>query len=455
MNKVTFEIRKHYDTDVLVVGGGPAGLAAAVCAARRGAKVMLCEKEGALGGAPGVGMIGPFMPSFDPEGNVQVFRGFFEEFVRRMEAEGGAIHPSKVEGATGYASYRTVGHAHVTPYDCEVFKRVAEEMCLESGVKLLYNVYFQTCETENGNITGAVFSGKGGFFEVRARQYIDCSGDADLAYQAGAPCETGRDNDGVTQPVSLFFLIDGVEKAPMDKWVEDHKDDYSRWFFEAEVTAARERGEYTVPRHNVEIYEEIDGAWRVNMSRVNGVDGTDPEQITEALIRLRRQIPEIIAFLRKTVPGCENARLRTSSCMLGVRETRRIKGKYMLDVESLENAVPFDDVIFMGGNLVDIHVNVTVNYNRFTFRDPYSVPYRVLLPQKIGNLLVAGRCVSATREAHGAIRVIPPCFAMGQAAGTAAALCVKQGISPENVNVRELQRQLHEDGVILYREDIR
>ena len=454
MREVKFTINKHYDADVLVVGGGTAGFAAAICAARNGAKVMLCEKEGCLGGMPTSSLVGPFMPCYDPDDRYQVIRGFFDEFVCRLEKEGGAIHPSKIEGGTSHSSYRIRGHAHVTPFDCEVFKRVAEAMCVEAGVKILYNVYFHCCEMDGEVIRNAVFSGKAGMFEVSAKQYIDCTGDADVAFSAGAPCEVGANNDGVVQPVSIFFLLDGIDKAPMDKWVADHKDEYSRWFFEKEVAEARERGEYPVPRHNVEMYEEIDGAWRINMARVNDVDATDPESITEAFIQLRKQIPVIINLLKKTVPGCENARLRVSSSVLGVRETRRIVGDFMLSHEDMSNAVHFEDTIFMAGNLIDIHTGTTVYYVPIKNGDAYSVPYRVLLPQKVNNLLVAGRCISATRQALGAIRVIPSCIAMGQAAGTAASMCVKSNVAPAQVNIPALQATLREQGAVLDISDI-
>lgn len=454
MKEITFPIHKHYETDVLVIGGGTAGFAAAVCAARNGVRVMLCEKEGCLGGMPTSSLVGPFMPCYDPDDRYQVIRGFFDEFVCRMEKEGGAIHPSKIAGGTSHASYRIRGHAHVTPFDCEVFKRVAEDMCLEAGVKLLYNVYYQCCEMDGETITSAVFSGKSGMFTVAAKQYIDCTGDADVAYSAGAPCEKGANNDGVMQPVSIFFILDGIDKAPMDQWVQNHKDEYKRWFFQKEVTEARERGEYPIPRHNVEMYEEIDGAWRINMARVNGVDATDPEAVTAAFIELRKQIPIIVSFLRKTVPGCQNARLRVSSSVLGVRETRRIIGKFVLNHEDLARAVPFDDAIFMCGNQIDIHTGSTVYYVPVKQGCAYSVPYRVLLPQKVNNLLVAGRSISATRESLGAIRVIPPCIAMGQAAGTASALCVKDNTSPAAVSIAALQTQLRKDGAILTESDI-
>ena len=454
MKDITFPISKEYYTDILVIGGGPAGFSAAVCAARQNVSVMLCEKETCLGGMATGGLVGPFMPCYDPDDRYQVIRGFLDEFIRRLEKENGAIHPSKIEGATGYSSFRIRGHAHVTPFDCEIYKRVAEEICVDNGVHLLYNEYFQGCEIQDGRITGAIFSGKNGMVCIHARQYIDCTGDADVAFAAGAPCEIGKYNDGDVQPVSIFFLLDGINKEPIEEWIRKHKDDYAEWFFGKEVAEAREKGEYTVPRHNVEFYEELDGAWRVNMARVNGINATDPEQVTKAMIELRKQIPEIIRMLKKYVPGCENARLRMSSSVLGVRESRRIIGKFMLDATSMSNAVRYPDTIFLAGNLIDIHMNTTVYYTPVKNGNAYSVPYRVLLPQHVENLLVAGRCISATRKALGAIRVIPPCFAMGQAAGIAASLCVKNDCKAENVNISELQSELRKNGVILDESDI-
>lgn len=442
------EVPVWKSADVLVVGGGPAGIAAAVCAARHGAQVILCEQNGYLGGLPTAGLVGPFMTCYDPPMKRQVIQGFFEEFVQRMAQKEGALHPARMEAGTSYTAWRVRGHAHVTPFDSEIFKLVAEEMCLEAGVTLAYNMFFQRAITENGRIAAALFAAKGGSRAIRARVVIDCSGDADVAFSAGAPFEVGKNNSGQPQPASLFFLIDGVDKQKLEDYRQTCGDISGMWFMD-KVREAREKGEFPIPREKVALYESLNGVWRVNMSRLDHYDYCDPADLTRAQIEGRRQVQIILRFLQKYIPGCERVRLLGSAPMLGVRESRRIVGDFVLKGADMKLSARHADDIFLSGNRFDTHVGSKVVYESTKGDDPYGVPYRILLPQKVDNLLVAGRCASGDQECMAAIRVIPPCFAMGQAAGTAAALCVRDGVLPAQVDTEELRGVLRGDGVCL------
>ena len=441
-----FDIPVTRSTDVLVIGGGCAGIAAAVCAARHGARVLLAEAGGCLGGMATLGLIGPFMTSYDPAGERQVIRGFFDEFVREMAARGGAVPPEKCHAGDSYAGYRVAGHDHCASFSPETFKMVAEDLCTAAGVELLYNAHFlRAVLNEAGDrITGAVFATKAGLMEIEAAQVIDCTGDADVAASSGVPFAYG-DEAGVTQPASLFFTIGGVDKETLERARAERGQDLT---FHAEVKAEIAAGRYHVPRDKVAIYECPDGTWRVNMSRVQLKDGCDPFEITRATVDARRQIPEILDLIRRMVPGAENAYLVTSAPMLGQRETRRIQGDFILTGDDLKSARRFADDIFLAGNSIDMHGGSSVNYQAAK-GDAYGVPYRILLPAKVKNLLVAGRSCSLDREALAAIRVMPPVFAMGQAAGTAAAMCIKDGGDPAQVDISALQALLKQDGAVV------
>ena len=436
------------ETDVLVIGGGPAGIASAVCAARHGAQVVLCDQNGYLGGLSTAGLIGPFMTCYDPAMKKQVIRGFFEEFVQCLIRENGAVHPSQMEPGTSYTAWRYKGHAHITPFSSEVLKTVAEDMCQEAGVTLLYHAMFQRVIMEDGRITAAVFACKGGLRAIKARIVVDCTGDADVACNAGAPFEVGKDNNGQPQPASLFFVIDGVDKEKLLAYRAEHEDISAMWFMD-KVAEAREKGEYPIPREKVALYESIDGTWRVNMSRLDHYNYCDPEEFTRAEIEGRKQMKIIFRFLKKYIPGCEHIRLLYSAPMLGVRESRRIIGDFVLRGAEMKLSTRHPDDIFLSGNRFDTHVGSRVVYETTKGDAPYGIPYRVLLPQKVKNLLVAGRCVSGDQECLAAIRVIPPCFAMGQAAGTAAALCLKDDVLPADVDTQKLRGVLRSEGAYL------
>lgn len=446
---IILPVKKVHQCDVLVVGAGVAGLSAAVSAARHGAKVILADKNGCIGGTATSGMVGPFMSAMDPTGDHQVVFGFMEEFIRRMEAKGGAMHPEDCKGGDSFSAYRIRGHIGVTPFDVECFKSVAEEMCLESGVKILYHMLLVSCDAENGTLKRAYFATKDGVHAIEARQFIDCSGDADLAYMAGVPTLYG-DETGRTQVSSLFFLVDGIDKAALDAHMAANPDGVRspERYFEREIEAGKKDGTFPCGRHRISTFESVHGIWRINMTQYDRqIDFCDPEQVTEAEIECRRQIPVIIEFLKKHVPGCQNIRLLISSEMLGVRESRRIVGEYTLTGDDVMTGRSFDDAIAFSGDSIDFHGKTKSVY--VVSNLPTQIPFRCLIPKNADNLLVAGRCLSADITAHSAVRVMPPCFAMGQAAGTASAMAAAEGCGTRQVDVKTLREALVQDGVYL------
>ena len=381
MNIRQFSIPTVRKKDVLIVGGGCAGIAAAISAARHGASVLLAEKNGCLGGMATVGLVGPFMTSFDPEGKRQVIKGIFEEFEQRMVAIGGAIHPLNVEAGSSYSGYRVYGHAHCGPFDSECFKLVAEQMCVENNVELLYNATFVSpvLSDDEKEIQGVILATKAGMLQVDARVVIDCTGDADVAYQSGVPFSYG-DEAGNTQPGSLFFTVKGIDTAKLED-IRDKSGDFSTIFFQQQIDEEIKSGRYSVPRNKFAVYENPDGTFRVNMSRVYLKDGCDPFEITRASIESRGQITEIISLMRRLIPGCENVELVNTASVLGLRETRRIQGDFVLTGKDIVEKRKFEDVIFLSGNSIDMHNGNAVNYKVAT-GEPYQIPYRILLSKK-------------------------------------------------------------------------
>ncbi len=445
----------HKKVDVLVVGGGVSGLAAAICAARGGVKVMLMDSNGYLGGMATAGLVGPFMTSYDPNGEKQIIKGFYEEFVRRMEADGGAIHPSECLAYTGYSAYRIAGHSHVGPFNSETFKLVAEKMCEENNVELLYHsTFIEPVMADNKKtIESVVAAVKGGVGIIDSEIFIDCTGNADLAYLSGAPTEKPDE----VQPASLFCIIANVNKEKLEEYKSEHPltdGQPNPMVFSDLFQKARDAGKYPVPKYTLGIYESCDNTWRVNMSRINGVDGTDPFDVTNAEISGRKQLQIILDFLRKNIPGCENIIMTESASQLGIRESRRIVGEYVLTEDDLHNSRIYDDNIALCGNAIDMHKSTSVAYETIKSGKPYGIPYRCLVPKNIDNLLVAGRNISCTRQALSAIRVMPPCFAMGQAAGCAAAIAISDNCKLRYVNIETLQKNLRSGKAIISLHDI-
>lgn len=445
-------------TDVVVIGGGPAGVCAAICAARHGASVLLVEQNGCCGGMATAGLVGPFMTCYDAKGENMIIRGIFAEIVDRMVKRGFAIHPSEVMGGTAFTSWIKIGHDHVTPFESEGLKLVLDEMLTEAGVEILYHTTFLAPVLDGKTITGVELFSKRGAETVTAKVVIDCTGDGDVAARAGIPYEVGNEELGLIQPATMFFHISNVDSDAVEADIEANlhnfyrKDGVNYRSLHWRVSEAREAGDWTLDRVSIGLFRmPKKDEWCVNTSRIMGVDSTDNRSLTKAEIEGRRQADEILRFLRKYVPGCADARLKSTASHVGIRESRHIKGQYRLTADDLISSKVPADSVFIAANSVDVHGRFGPKSNEYTpiSGDYYGVPYRSLVPVEIDGLLLAGRNVSADSTAAGAIRVMPPCMAMGQAAGTAAALAVKEGISPAKLDAAALIDTLKKDGVYL------
>ncbi len=449
------QIDRVIKTEVLVIGGGAAGFGAAVAAARNGAQTLLIEQAEMLGGMATAGLVGPFMTCYNDEPTEQIVKGIFDELCVRTEEKGGAIHPSKVEGMSTYSSYYVKSHCHVTPFLSETLAIVMEDMVLEAGAKILYHVQLCDVLSENGKIAGVIAAMKEGLTRIEASVYIDCTGDADVAYYAGAKCISGDETDGVMQPVTLFFEVGNIDREKFVGALEEKKaegrlgipgENCWSWF----IKEAKEKGEWTIDRNEIGNYEQpIKGRWKINTTRIAHIDATNTEEITRAMIEGRKQVQQVVRFMKKYVPGCENIQLLQVASTLGVRETRHIKGKYKLTADDIMERKHFEDAICTFAYAVDIHNSEGGGATFHQVNDYYTIPFRCLVPEKTENLLVAGRCISGTSEAAASYRVIPCCVATGQAAGTAAGLAVRKKERLEQLDMAELQKILIEQGAII------
>lgn len=437
--------------DVLVVGSGPAGLAAAISSARNGARTLLVERYGFLGGNLTAALVGPCMTSYSLDGKTQLIKGIFEELVLRMERLGAAIHPSKIPAGSEYSGFIVYGHDKVTPFNPEAVKMVAMEMCLEAGVELLLHTFVVDAIVDGLAVAGVVAANKSGLQALRAGITVDCSADGDVAARAGVPFQIGRAEDGLTQPMTLFFRVKNVDDERVKAYVKAHPEDYRP--FASLVQQARERGEFEIPRRGVGLYKSLEpGVWRINTTRIQRRNGTDGRDLTLAEIEGRRQVMALLKFFRTWLPGFEQCELLDTATQIGVRETRRISGEYTLTLDDLVEGRDFDDVVALAGYPVDIHSPTGDGggaTGEWKTANIYQIPYRCFVPLRVEQLLVAGRSLSATHEALGAVRVMPPAFAMGQAAGTAAALAAARSIPPRRVSVPELQAVLVKQGAYL------
>jgi glycine/D-amino acid oxidase-like deaminating enzyme len=417
--------------DVVVVGAGSAGSSAAISAARRGARTLLVDRLAFLGGTS-TAVLDTFYAFYTPgETASRVVGGIGWEVVQALKSVGLAFERPNTYGAgTGVT------------YDPEGLKVVWERQAEEAGVEILLHTWATGVQVRDGRIETVRLWNKGGESVVEAGVVVDASGDADLCAMAGVPYDDARSTPNL-QSMSTIFRVANVD---IDRAASLPKAEL--W---ALMRKAAENGGYRLPR--------LEGSWHrtpyagvvtVHMTRIPNVDATDPQQLTRAELEGRRQVQEYHRFLRNLVPGFEHSVLVATSSAIGVRESRRVMGDYRLTRDDVLGAHRFADEIALCGAPIEDHVPGTDT--RWTYvpqSGVYGIPYRCLLPVGIEAMLVAGRCFSASHDAHASARSMATCMAMGQAAGTAAALAVASGTTPRAIDARVLREGLAGDGALL------
>ena len=441
--------------DVIVAGGGVSGSMAAVASARLGARTLVVERYGFLGGTLANAGVGPMMTFH--AGSRQVVGGLAQELVERLCARGGCL--GHIEDTTGYAS-------SVTPFDPESLKLVLDEMLAESGADVLFHARLAGAEREGERISAISVCAKGGMTRLRAKVFIDATGDGDLAFASGAQTQKGRAMDGLCQPMTTNMRVGGVDIPALRAEIRRRPENFNirdlsaldrsprlsvAGFYE-EFQAAKAAGRLSTQREDVLLFETVNpGEVIVNTTRVIRLNPVDPWELSQGEREGRRQAHELMAFLRERCAGFQKAVLLTTGIQIGVRESRRVVGEHMLTQEELMNSTPFADAVAMGGYPIDIHnpagsQTLTVHLKPGQF---YTIPLRCLIAEKIGNLLVSGRCISATHEAGAAIRVTPIAMATGHAAGVAAALSAMEGCPPRKLAYERVRAALLEQGALL------
>ncbi|MBI3892381.1 MAG: FAD-dependent oxidoreductase [Candidatus Wallbacteria bacterium] len=441
--------------DVAVFGGGPAGVMAALAAARGGARTLLVERYGFLGGQSVSSLVTPWMAfhSFTR----QAVRGIPQELVERLMALGGC--PGHLPDPLGVA-------ATLTPFDTELTKLVLLRMAAEAKVELLLYTFAFGVERQGERVLRVRVAHKGGEEWIEASHFIDATGDADLAHHAGLQTRSGRESDGLHQPLTAIFKVGGVDVEALERHVVDHPGEFvldPRYlrggmpaiaisgFFDA-VSAAREAGRFPIARDRILLFGlPRRGEVAVNTTRIQRVDPVDPRSLSLAEVEAAGQILAVHRLLVDAIPGFARSFILQTPVQTGIRESRRIVGLYELCAADLAAGRDFEDSIARGAFPIDIHSpdRTGVDCESGKRQSDYGIPLRCLIPKEAANLLVVGRALSATFEAHASARITPTAMATGQAAGTAALVALAARCDLREADPRLVRERLLRDGAVV------
>lgn len=414
--------------DVIVVGGGFAGVGAAIAAAENGCKTLLIEKGGALGGAAAQALVMPYMPFFT---DIKTDRGSKRQYLVRGIFE-------RIRKSTYNYDY-----PNETRFDTEMLKCRLDEMVCQSGATVLFHSLVTRVQKEGARVSAVEISALGKCFWVAADCFVDATGDGNLCTAAGASFTLGREEDHLCQPMTLCFRLGGVDTQAMRAALPE---------IQAFYRQKQALGALINPREDILLFDTcLPGVVHLNSTRIIKLDPTDPFALSQAEITGRQQMLELFWLLRKNFPCFYNSFIVAGAASVGVRESRMITGDHILTADELKATTRFPDAIAAGNYDIDIHNPAGSGTSHYYFAPGtyYTIPYRSLCVKGFDNLLVAGRCISCTHEAQASVRIMPICCATGQAAGTAAALCTAERGTVREISYARLRQKLMEDGAFL------
>ncbi len=472
--KLEREIFEYPLYDVVVAGGGPAGIGAGIAAAREGLKTILIESNCCLGGVSTAGAL-PFylgaysgsipfpkmleqnMPYSECDRAFRAVGGIFEEMMQRMRAAGGGVGPCVVAQTDKYAGLDRFGCHDEFTFDIEIGKRVLDEMARDAGLEVLYYSHAVGCETEGNRIKGIYVTNKNGITYIPAKTVIDCTGDADIIADAGFKTYKGDRETGEMCHAGLVAHLEDIDSAKIEQYLNSGGDP---WFRDICKKAKAENPGIDLPDRLIIFPMVRDGVYMINGGTSTfGIDGTSAEDRTRLTLWARQRVKNLCEVLfKKYIPGGEDCKIRLTAYYPGVRETRRIVGETTLTEELILKPVKPQDTVALAGRHFDLRRKSLTGSGK-TGSQPFGekllpfktagIPYGALIPKDSYNVLAAGRCIAADGQALGPARIMSTCMATGEAAGTAAVFAVREDTSFKDVDIASLREKLRQNGAIV------